>query len=152
MVSRISRKERERETSASQWTLQRTIYQTGSWLLKDRQTYRPDVQERTQACFIQPGERSIRRTDVSVPGTWHNKVDGLVGKQQCRWMSDASALFLVARNAEVLLNRIQDTLPKLANLKTWNKQALGLCVLSGYCNCTMIHIFNYCQYSFRSGR
>ncbi len=47
------------KTSASQQTLQRTTYQAEFWLLKDRQTYRPDVQERTKACSIQPGERRI---------------------------------------------------------------------------------------------
>ena len=50
------------------------------------------------------------------------------------------------------LNTIQDTLPTPANLKIWNKQALGQCALCGYNNCTMMHIFNCCQYSLRSGR
>ena len=50
------------------------------------------------------------------------------------------------------LNTIQDTLPSPANLKIWNKQALGVCSLCGYNNCTMMHIFNCCQYSLRTGR
>ena len=50
------------------------------------------------------------------------------------------------------LNSIQVTLPTPANLKTWNKQPLGVCSLCGYNNCTMMHIFNCCQYSLRTGR
>ena len=50
------------------------------------------------------------------------------------------------------LNAIQDTLPSPANLKTWNKHPLGQCSLCGYNCCTMLHIFNCCQYSLRSGR
>ncbi|XP_072025306.1 uncharacterized protein [Amphiura filiformis] len=50
------------------------------------------------------------------------------------------------------LNSIQDTLPSPANLKTWNKHPLGQCTLFGYNCCTMLHIFNCCQYSLRTGR
>ena len=83
--------------------------------------------------------------------------------QQGRWLSWETAMqmdirwnkLLYSWSPEMLkfyLNTIQDTLPTPANLKVWNKQALGQCVLCGYNNCTMMHIFNCCQYSLRSGR
>ena len=83
--------------------------------------------------------------------------------QQGRWLSWETAMqmdiswnkLLYSWSPELLkfyLNTIQDTLPTPANLKVWNKQALGLCGLCGYNNCTMMHIFNCCQYSLRSGR
>ena len=83
--------------------------------------------------------------------------------QQGRWLSWETAMQMDVRWNKLLyswspemlkfyLNTIQDTLPTPANLKTWNKQALGLCVLCGYNNCTMMDIFNCCQYFLRSGR
>ena len=62
--------------------------------------------------------------------------------QQGRWLSWETAMqmdirwnkLLYSWSPEMLkfyLNTIQDTLPTPANLKIWNKQALGQCVLCG---------------------
>ena len=83
--------------------------------------------------------------------------------QQGRWLGWETAMqmdirwnkLLYSWSPEMLkfyLNSIQDTLPTPANLKTWNKQPLGVCALCGYNNCTMMHIFNCCQFSLRTGR
>ena len=83
--------------------------------------------------------------------------------QQGRWLAWETAMQMDTRWTKLLyswspemlkfyLNTIQDTLPSPANLKIWNKQALGVCSLCGYNNCTMMHIFNCCQYSLRTGR
>ena len=83
--------------------------------------------------------------------------------KQGRWLGWETAMqldiswnkLLYAWSPELLkfyLNSVQDTLPSPANLKQWSKHSLGLCQLCGYNNCTMIHIFNCCQYSLRAGR
>lgn len=83
--------------------------------------------------------------------------------QQGRWLGWETAMqldttwnkLLYAWSPELLkfyMNSVQDTLPSPANLKTWSKHSMGLCPLCGYNNCTMIHIFNCCQYSLRTGR
>ena len=83
--------------------------------------------------------------------------------QQGRWLGWETAMQLDTRwnklpyawSPELLkfyLNSVQDTLPSPENLKTWSKHSLGLCSQCGYNNCTMIHIFNCCQYSLKAGR
>ena len=107
-----------------------------------------------------------KRVDQMSKKEYWNALSNLVqeiSEEQGRWLSWETAMqmdirwnkFLYSWSPEMLkfyLNTIQDTLPTPANLKIWNKQALGQCVLCGYNNCTMIHIFKCCQHSHRSGR
>ena len=85
---------------------------------------------------------------------WQNKAKFL-GWETAMQMDTRWNSLLYSWSPEMLkfyLNAIQDTLPSPANLKTWNKHPLGQCSLCGYNCCTMLHIFNCCQYSLRSGR
>nr|XP_054769560.1 uncharacterized protein LOC129277399 [Lytechinus pictus] len=119
----------------------------------------------------------VKRADKMNRREHRNAISGLVKEvaeeqmlvslysmaQQGRWLGWEIAMQLDIKWKKLLyswspemikcyLNSIQDTLPSPANLKIWNKQALGVCALCGYNNCTMIHIFNCCQYSLRTGR
>ncbi|XP_041471214.1 uncharacterized protein LOC121420617 [Lytechinus variegatus] len=122
--------------------------------------------------------KMVKRADKMNRREHRNAISGLVKEvlaeeqmlvslysiaQQGRWLGWEIAMqldikwkkLLYSWSPEMLkfyLNSIQDTLPSPANFKIWNKQALGVCALCGYNNCTMIHIFNCCQYSLRTGR
>ena len=148
----------KRKTPTLQWVVQRVNWTSRSGFYQRTKVHWPDDKERTQELCIIFDKRYIRRIPTCL------LVQLLYGMaKQCRFLGWETVMqidtgwdrLLYSWSPEMLkfdLNATQDTLPSLANLKTWNKHPLGQCSLCGYNCCTMLHIFNCCQYSLKTAR
>ena len=126
------------------------------WVLsKDENVLTWWQRENTGAMYHLWQKIYIRRWTPTCLPVWHGKTRSFLGWETAMQLDTWWNRLLYSWSPEMLkfyLNAIQDTLPAPANLKTWNKHPLGQCSLCGYNCCTMLHIFNCCQYSPRTGQ